>query len=116
MTAKRPKIELQPCVCCGALGPEREEYPYRGHRRGCKLAAEWRLQHPKPKHVHRALSGEHRTYTYGGCVNPDNCNPRAHGECLWIDVCRCGATRKTNVYGARQRKQNTEQGPWERRS
>ena len=34
-------LERRPCVGCGKLVPEVDEYPYSDHARTCKLAQEW---------------------------------------------------------------------------
>lgn len=63
MTKKQPK---QPCVGCGALVPEKHEYPYRGCKKTCPLASEWRKQHAKTNSVailhrlKRKIQGEAR--------------------------------------------------------
>lgn len=38
-------IARKACTSCGALGPERQDYPFTGHRRTCSLVAMWRREH-----------------------------------------------------------------------
>lgn len=39
-----PKVEKKPCVSCGHKVPERQEFPFKGHKKDCDLVREWRLQ------------------------------------------------------------------------
>ena len=62
-------------------------------------------QHERPsqmntkskQHRHRALNALSVTRGFAGCVNPDNPNPRAHGNIVIYETCRCGAKRAMNV-------------------
>jgi hypothetical protein len=42
------------------------------------------------------------------CVRPDHCTQGAHGNIVRIDVCGCGAIRRTNI-----NQQHVERGQWE---
>lgn len=59
------------------------------------------------KHRHRAVPSRSDDRCYAGCVDPDRCQPAAHGCVTIIDVCRCGARRHTNANG-----RHVEYGPW----
>jgi len=48
-------------------------------------------------HRHRAIKNETQMRGFTGCAAPYNCNPASHGSALYVDHCRCGATRRTNV-------------------
>jgi hypothetical protein len=58
------------------------------------------------RHAHRAIPSRSRTVGYTHPVRfPEN--RAAHGNVCHHDVCRCGATRRTNVNGL-----HVERGPW----
>jgi hypothetical protein len=61
-----------------------------------------------PAHRHRPLPSKQRTVGYVHCQSPGRCNPRSHGGVTFIDVCRCGAQRRTNGNAG-----GREIGPWE---
>lgn len=48
-----------------------------------------------------------RTLPFRGCVNPDECNPVAHGNCCEVETCRCGYERRTNLNAGQE-----EVGRW----
>jgi hypothetical protein len=58
------------------------------------------------RHIHHAIHKLQRERCYGGPVS-DRENPRAHGGIVEIDVCSCGAERRTNVNGLHR-----ERGSW----
>ena len=35
--------DKKPCISCGAAVPERQDFPYPGHKRGCALVLKWRI-------------------------------------------------------------------------
>ena len=43
----------------------------------------------------------------GNCADPGRCNPRAHGGTTTVDLCACGAKRRTNRTG-----EQIERGGW----
>lgn len=53
----------------------------------------------------------HRAYDFDvypwRCATPLACTPAAHGNVTLVDLCRCGATRKTTVNGKHE-----ERGEW----
>lgn len=58
-------------------------------------------------HRHRAIPGACKTRAWMYCVTPYECaaNPArqsAHGNIVWLDVCRCGASRMTEVNSGRR--------------
>ncbi len=58
-------------------------------------------------HKHRKMSAAAREVPFSGPVaQPEN--PRAHGGITRIDLCSCGATRKTNISAG-----HSEVGRWE---
>ena len=57
--------------------------------------------------THRHSVAQEETQPFSGPV-ADRQNPAAHGNVCYIQHCKCGATRKTNVNGA-----NVERGRWE---
>jgi hypothetical protein len=57
-------------------------------------------------HKHRAITKNRTTEDYQGPVAHPS-KPEAHGGKRQVDVCSCGATRRTNVNGKAR-----EQGPW----
>jgi hypothetical protein len=62
-------------------------------------------------HEHRPvvdLSIEVEPRGFQRCVNPDECNPAAHGGVELVETCQCGATRRVNSTGYGRR----EYGPW----
>lgn len=50
-----------------------------------------------------------KTYDYGysACVDPDGCDPIAHGNITRIDFCACGAERRENINAGHH-----EKGGW----
>jgi hypothetical protein len=56
------------------------------------------------KHEERTTDGP---YDYKGCLNPLDCEPRAHGDVRYVERCDCGATRSVNVADG-----YAEEGPW----
>lgn len=59
-------------------------------------------------HQHRPLKKAQREIPYRGPVAKGSAqNPMAHGNICVIDVCSCGASRRTNVNGP-----HVERGPW----
>ena len=56
-------------------------------------------------HHHRATETLARTFY--GCVNPDDCNPEAHGAVCEIHTCECGAVQERNCNGSHE-----EHGLW----
>lgn len=60
------------------------------------------------KHAHKAETTTDRPFA--GAVAPAE-NRAAHGNICRVEVCRCGATRRTNVNGVHR-----EGGPWVRTS
>ena len=58
------------------------------------------------KHTHRTVKTLTRGYR-GTVANPKKMNPAAAGGVLFIDVCRCGATKETNSNG-----RHVERGGW----
>jgi len=46
-------------------------------------------------HKHHTYKTE--TLPFSHCVNPRDCDPRAHGSVRYRDYCRCGAVRERNV-------------------
>jgi hypothetical protein len=64
------------------------------------------------KHIHRAIPAKQKMRGWMYCVTPDACaaNPRretAHGNVVFVDRCRCGATREMESNCGRQ-----NYGPW----
>lgn len=47
------------------------------------------------RHHHRAHNSDERCYTH--CVDPENCDPAAHGGITYRQTCRCGAERLINA-------------------
>jgi hypothetical protein len=54
-----------------------------------------------PKHTHKAIDSKSELYGWVRCVNPSRCQGEssAHGGVMYIDHCRCGALRKTEING-----------------
>lgn len=57
-------------------------------------------------HTHRAVPERQTEQYYSHPVRQPE-NPAAHGGVCFVDRCRCGATRRTNVNGWHR-----ERGPW----
>jgi hypothetical protein len=59
------------------------------------------------KHAHRKVN-ESRIKCWTGCVahGSGDCGA-AHGGVVYVDACRCGATRETEVNGCHRAR-----GPW----
>lgn len=55
-------------------------------------------------HRHRPKVSEDRCYA-GPVARPEN--RAAHGNIVRVDVCACGAVRRTNING-----RHVERGPW----
>jgi hypothetical protein len=50
------------------------------------------------EHKHKAVKTSQTLRSWNGCVSPDTCKgARAHGNVIYVDLCRCGATRRTEV-------------------
>ena len=58
------------------------------------------------KHVHRPKTSG--TMPFTGPIRGAQHNPVAHGNVCIVDVCRCGAVRRTNSNAGVK-----ERGPWE---
>ena len=58
-------------------------------------------------HTHRIETTQDRPFTGPVVFEPAKQKPAAHGNITRIDVCKCGATRRTNING-----RATERGPW----
>lgn len=56
-------------------------------------------------HKHRMKTEKMIGFEY--CVNPNNCEPRAHGGVMRVRTCACGATQRVNSTGRYE-----ERGPW----
>jgi hypothetical protein len=62
-------------------------------------------------HTHRAVPKLCRTFGWSACVGRKDggyCNGASHGGVTHLDVCRCGAKRRTESNGNRR-----TIGPWE---
>lgn len=64
------------------------------------------------QHTHRASPSRSTDRGWTTCVTPDECAARperqsAHGGIVRIDVCSCGAVRRTEINGRRRNR-----GPW----
>lgn len=57
-------------------------------------------------HRHRAIADRCRTAPFNGAVGLRE-NPAAHGGVCYIDVCACGAERRSNCNGGHE-----ERGEW----
>ena len=63
-------------------------------------------------HTHKAIPTKQKLRPWTHCVTPAECaaNPRrevAHGNVIYLDHCRCGATREMESNGGRR-----NYGPW----
>jgi len=50
-------------------------------------------------HRHRAIINQDYGFTH--CVNPNHCDPTAHGAVTVVSRCRCGWVKETNRNGGR---------------
>ena len=57
-------------------------------------------------HTHRAIPKKSHDRCFSGAVRLAE-NQAAHGNICRHDVCRCGATRRTNI-----NQMHVERGPW----
>ena len=48
-------------------------------------------------HRHRPMT--ERMSGWSRCVDPYRCDGRAHGNVVWLQVCRCGASRQIEING-----------------
>lgn len=62
-------------------------------------------------HRHRPAPTQGRLRAFTGCVAPFRCEPVAHGNVTYRDVCACGATRDTNSNAG-----HSERSPWQERT
>lgn len=60
----------------------------------------------KQNHTHRAVPEKARDFAFIGPVRQPQ-NQAAHGNICRHDVCKCGATRKTNI-----NMRHIERGAW----
>jgi len=57
-------------------------------------------------HTHKAIASKSQDRGWTSCVTPHECaaHPRkqvAHGNIVRIDICSCGATRKSELNGGK---------------
>lgn len=48
-------------------------------------------------HKHKAKKTATVTHGFTGCVNPEQCNPAAHGNVTDAETCHCGWQRSVNI-------------------
>ncbi len=58
-------------------------------------------------HKHRKQAGMGKVRSWQGCVAAGPCSGKAHGAYVFVDYCKCGAYRRTEVNGVHEVK-----GPW----
>lgn len=66
------------------------------------------------KHQHKAIRSKSQDRGWTECVTPDQCaahphRQSAHGNIIQVDMCSCGAIRKTEINGT-----SRNRGQWER--
>ena len=76
--------------------------PTDGHERGAKP----HMEREMAVHRHRAISAQRYVRGFFGPVASPEVRA-AHGNVCCIDVCTCGAVRRTNTNG-----NHAERGPW----